>query len=516
MTVWALSIATFVLYFIFALSTIFDEAALAGRAAIMRTPAGIMLGGPGYGVENYSAPVAVANEGTMWIVAALSIMSIMHVVKHTREEEESGLAELVRASVVGRHATQIATMITLVIHLAVIAALNTFALALPFKGVAFIDALAMMVACSLIALVFGAAALVLSQITAHARTAIGMSLTAFGAAFAVRAAGDIQGQGGSLLSWFSPIAWAQQIRAFVDLRWWPLLIALATCIALGILAVYLSTRRDFNAGLIAAKPGPAHASPALRSPLMMAWVQQRGVFLWATLGLGITWFATGTLMSTMDEMIAELIETNAVFGLILGNDATIFAAAFLDVIMLFVALCCAAYAVSLGRRPRHEEESGRLELILAAPVCRRDWIGAQLTVSTITSFVMLVVATSALWAGAMLVDMTDPGLGDYAWAILAYTPAVLTFLTLTLALFVWAPACLGLSWALVAIAFVVGMFGPIFNLPSWVFSLSPLNAASTTFTEGADWPGVIVFGVIAALLAIAAFIGFGRREISTA
>ena len=43
-----------------------------------------------------------------------------------------------------------------------------------------------------------------------------------GVVYLARAFGDMQQTHGSWLSWTSPIGWAQQMRAFVDLRWWPL------------------------------------------------------------------------------------------------------------------------------------------------------------------------------------------------------------------------------------------------------------------------------------------------------
>jgi hypothetical protein len=61
--------------------------------------------------------------------------------------------------------------------------------------------------------------------TAHARAASGSALAVLALAAVVRGVGDMLHEHGSLLSWWSPIAWAQQTRAFVDLRWWPLLLS---------------------------------------------------------------------------------------------------------------------------------------------------------------------------------------------------------------------------------------------------------------------------------------------------
>src|SRR5699024_3342663 len=71
---------------------------------------------------------------------------------------------------------------------------------------------------------------------------------------------------GSWLSWFSPLAWAQQTMVFVDLRWWPLALSLGAIVLLLALAAQLSRRRDLGSGLRSAAPGPATASAALRAP----------------------------------------------------------------------------------------------------------------------------------------------------------------------------------------------------------------------------------------------------------
>ncbi|MEZ5190884.1 MAG: hypothetical protein R2717_08655 [Schumannella sp.] len=513
MLVWTLSLTAFGLYFMAALTNVFDEAALAARAAIMSTPTGIVMGGPGYGLDDYTAAVAMANEGTQWVVLALSIMSILHVVRHTRTEEENGLSELVRASAVGRQAPALATLLTLSGLLVAIAALTACGMVAVAPTTSLVDALAMMLGSALIALVFGALALVMCQVTAHARTAVGLSIAAFGLATVIRAAGDVQERGGSPLSWFSPIAWAQQTRAFVDLRWWPLLLAAGAVVVLLAIAAALATRRDFGAGLIAPRPGRADASGMLRGPFALAWVQQRGALLWTGLGLGAMWFGTGTLMSTLDEMVSDLVETNPVIGQLFGTDPGMFAAGFLDVMMMFTGVCCAAYAVVMGQRPRAEESGGRLELTLSAPLGRSRWLTAQLAVAGLGSIALLALSTYAMWAGAVLVGVTDPGLDRYTAAFAGYAPAVLAFLALTAALFGWAPRLIGLAWLPVAFAFVIGMFGSIFDLPDWVRALSPLHGVSAVFTDGVDGAGVTVLSIVVTALAGASFLGFRRRQV---
>ncbi|NLG45296.1 hypothetical protein [Gordonia sp. (in: high G+C Gram-positive bacteria)] len=512
MAVWLASITLFLVYFMVALTTVFDAAALQGRAAVMRTPTGIIMGGPGFGLDHYTGPVAVANEGTVYLVLALSLMSIFHVVRHTRADEESGLAELVRASIVGRHATAISTMLTLAGNLLVIAVVSGLAMVAAGSDVPVVDSLAMTLGASAVALVFGAVALVACQVSAHARTAIGISLGLFGAAFVVQAAGNVRQHGGSPLSWLSPIAWAQQSRAFVDLRWWPMLLSVAaTAIALW-LAAALSSHRDFGAGLVHARPGRPAARSSLRSPLALAWLQQRGALFWSTLGLALMWFGTGTLMSTIDDMVADLVKENAAFGKLFGTDPAQFASAFIGTMALFLAICAAAYAIAMGQRARGEETSGRLETVLATPVSRLRWLGSQIAVSVGGTVVLLTLSMIALWLGAVSVGMTDPGFNDYLGLLISYLPAVVIFSGLTFALYGWVPRAIVASWLLLAFVFVVGMFGPLLNLPTWVQAISPLYWVPADVGT-ISWPDVAGLTAVAAALIAIGCAGFRSRDI---
>lgn len=516
MSVWAVSMTLFVIYFTVALSTVFDDEALAARAAVMETPTGIVMGGPGYGLDDYTPLVAMANEGITWIVLSLAIMSILHVVRHTRAEEENGASELVRASAVGRHTAAVATVLTLAGHLLVIAVLCAGGMILVGDTVPVADAFAMMIGSVLSALVFGALALVAAQITAHARNATGLALAAFGVAFVVRAAGDMQERGGSALSWFSPIAWAQQMRAFVDLRWWPLLLSVAATVVALAVAAFLASRRDFGSGLIAGRPGPVDASTALRSPLALAWRQQRGALLWSALGMGLMWFGAGTMMSTLNDMVADLVDTNPVLGAIFGTDPSAFTTGFLGIMALYIAVCTAAYAIVMGQRAKAEETSGRLELTLSTPAGRVRWLGAQLVVTIVGTLIVLAVSVFGMWAGAELVGVDDPTLGDFALVYASYAPAVLVFAGLTAALYGWLPGATAAGWLLLAFGFVVGFFGAAFEVPEWVQGISPFHWVPEAFGDDFGTSGPIWLTLAAAALLALGLWGFRRRDLDSA
>ncbi|PWH07169.1 hypothetical protein DEO23_00440 [Brachybacterium endophyticum] len=512
--VWAIALTAFVLYFSVALRTVFDPEALAARAAVMRTPSGIVMGGPGYGLDHYTPMVAVANEGITWIVAALGIMSLLHVVRHTRAEEDAGRAELMGAGAVGRHAPALATLLVLTAQLLVITVLGALATLAGGDDASFLDGLGMMGGSTLAALVIGAVALLASEVAATSRTATGLALAGLALLFAVRAAGDLIHREGSLLSWFSPFAWPQQMRPFVDLRWWPALLSVAAVLVLLAVAAGLSRRRDLGRGLVADRAGRSQATSWLRSPLALAWRQQRGMLLWSCLGLGLLWLATGTMMSTLADMGRDLVSQTPALAGMLGSDSSAFTGQFLDLILLFAALCAAAYGiVASGQHCRAEETSGRLEAVLAAPVSRRRWLTAQLLVALTGTAVLLVVSVAALAAGALAVGVDDPDVGRYGAALLAHLPATLVFAALSAALFAWVPRGGGLAWMLIAVVFGIAMFGEMLDLPDWVQGISPFHWVPDSFTEDTDPAGPLMLLAVDAVLSALALVGIGRRAI---
>src|SRR4029453_11086235 len=116
-----------------------------------------------------------------------------------------------------------------------------------------------------------------------------------GASYVVRAAGDASGGG---WSWASPIGWAQKARPHAGAFWWPFLLCLVVALGFVAAARHLSHRRDFGAGLIAPRPGPARAAPALGNPIGLAVRLQRGVVFWWSTGLLLMAGASGFLVST--------------------------------------------------------------------------------------------------------------------------------------------------------------------------------------------------------------------------
>ena len=220
------------LYAVSALPTVYSTPAERQvRAELMKSPAATMMSGPGYGLDNYTLGAMITNEMVLWLAVPAAMMSIFLVVRHTRAEEETGRAELIRSAVVGRYAAPVSALIVALMANAGVAVLT--ALAMMSGGLDATDSVAVGVGLGLTGLAFAGVATVTAQLTEHARSASSLAMAVLGAAFLLRAVGDAAQPGGSIVSWFSPLAWIQQRRPFVDLRWWPLLLSLGVLAGCG-------------------------------------------------------------------------------------------------------------------------------------------------------------------------------------------------------------------------------------------------------------------------------------------
>lgn len=489
-----------------------DPAASEARSVLVSSPAMVSMTGPGYGLDDYTPGAAVANEFVLWVVLALAVMSILQVVRHTRSEEESSRSELVRAGTVGRHAPSVAALLLVLIMNAVVALASGAVVAAQGFDVA--QTFAMTLAIALGALVFGAVALVAAQAYEHGRGAIGLSFAVLGAAFLLRALGDIEGEHGSALSWFSPIAWVQQTRVFVDLRWWPLGLCVAAIVVLIVLAAFLGSRRDFGAGLVAVRTGRADAAPTLNGTVALAWVQQRGALLWTGLGLGAMWFGSGTIIREVPNML-DAVEGNPMYAALLGSGEDM-VRTFLGIFGLYIGAGAAAYGIAAALRVKGEEESGRTEIVLAAPVSRLRWFASSLVVALLGTAVVQLTGALALWLGAASTGYDEVAFGEYLELGLAYLPALAVLVGLAAALYAWLPRATGVAWVMVGYVFVVGMFADLFDLPGWARKISPFWWIGSPALEDVEASHMWGLSGVAVVLFVVAFAGFRRRDVPSA
>jgi ABC-2 type transport system permease protein len=467
-----------------------DEPQRLARVNLLKTPAGMMLGGPMFGGNETDLGAMMANELMLTLIVAASILAISTVIRHTRAEEENGIAELVLSSVVGRYARTYAALILVGGVNAILAV--TMTLAMASTGFRIVDTAAMCLGITGVAMVFAAVAAVTAQLWRQARTATGAAMAALAVAALVRGIGDVINNSGSALSWFSPIAWAQQMRPFVDLRWWPFAPLVVLAIALMALAAWLESRRQYDDGVIPSTGEKPNAHP-ITGVFGLHLTMQRG----QTIGWMVGLFLAGLAFGSMTKSLLDAAKDNELLARVLatqGRDGVY------TTLTQFLAAAATAYVVSAVLRVYNDEESGLGEAVLAGAVSRWKWLGTAVAAALVGSIVLMFFAGLGNGLGAGL-TLGEPGtIVKLTLAGLAYVPAMAVLAGL--AALAVAVKQTWIGWLAVTFVVVSLYLGALLHLPRWLIDLSPV--VRTTVPSSVPVTALVVMVVVTAALTLLA------------
>lgn len=506
---WIAGLALFVVYVATAVPQIAPTPAeLVGTAMLFESPVARMWVGPAYGMDAVSYERFFSGGYALYLYLLGALMNLLLITRHTRGEEQSGRAEVVRANVVGRHAPLTAALIVAAISNLVAIAVTTALLI----GVDYAVTGSVLIGLTLglTGMAFAAVAAVAVQLTENSRSAAGLTGVVIGVAFMVRALGDMMAVGGSALSWFSPLGWALQTAPYVLDRFWPLAL-LAVLTGVGIAAGYaLQARRDFGAAMLPVRRGRTSARPSLGTPVGLAWRLQRGGLIgWGVAIVALAGLDGGFGQAMLDAALDMPELLLQVFGGVAG-----LADGYLAFLAEFSGYLCVAYVVFAVQGLLVEELHGRAELVLATPTSRASWAGSHLLV--IMMNVVLIMLLSGLAAGVAFAAATGDWsvVGLSVAAHLNLVPGILVFVAVLALLFGWAPRLLvPLGWALAGVIFFLGVFAQLMNFPEWVLNLSPLRQPAKIPVEQFALRPIVVLLAITVLAMAVGLAGLRRRQV---
>ncbi|HET6732538.1 ABC transporter permease [Mycobacterium sp.] len=475
-----------------------EEAQRLARVNLLKTPAGMMLGGPMFGGNETDLGAMMANELMLTLIVATSILSILTIIRHTRTEEESGAAELVLSSVVGGYARTYAALILVGGVNAILAI--TMTLAMAATGFAFVDTAAMCLGVTGVAMVFGAVAGVTAQLWRQGRTATGAAMGALALAALVRGVGDVINNSGSALSWFSPIAWAQQMRPFVDLRWWPFALLVALAVGLMALAAVLESRRQYDDGNIPST-GERPNAHSIRGVLGLHLTLQRG----QTIGWGVGLFLGGLAFGSMTKSLMDAAKENELINRVLAAQGT---DGVYTTMTQFLAAAATAYVVGAVLRVYGDEENGLGEAVIAGAVSRWRWLLTAVASALLGSAVLMLLAGLGNGLGAGITLGEPETVARLTVAGLAYVPAM--GVMAGIAAIAVAVRHTWIGWFAVTFVVAALYLGALLRLPQWLIDLSPVGRT----TAPMEYPvaALVVMVLAAAALTLVAGWIYRRRD----
>jgi ABC-2 type transport system permease protein len=479
-----------------------------------------MAGNAGFRLLSLSSGPSVGayamNRSYVTLAILAAVMSTLAVVRHTRQNEETGRAELLLAGNVGPAAG---------IAAAVVVALGANLVLAPLLGLAMIvvgqpvaSSFAAGAAIAAVGVAFTGVAALTSQLSSTARGANGLAVAVLGLAFLISGVGNMLGHveaSGTVAfsawpSWLSPIGWGYEMRPFGGDRWYLLALFGSFSAVLIAAAVRLAVRRDLGSGVLPQRTGRACASRGLVRPFGLARRLQRPAFLaWlvALAGFGLIFGSVSGSARTMEGAARE-------WYLRTGGTNAMIDAWFTSMIEM-AGMAAAIYAVQVLLRMRDEEARGRLEPILAAAVSRPRWAMSQVASAGLGAAALLVTfATAMALTGGLVLGDTEGLLRELIAASLAQLPAVLIIIAAVVAVFAllprWAAA---VSWLLLGASVLLSpLFGPGLGLPAWIQGISPFTYQKAPAVQIGIVALVVLLAVATALTA-AGLAAFRRRDL---
>jgi ABC-2 type transport system permease protein len=468
-------------------------------------PVALAFNGPDQALDTMGGQIAF-QVGAFGLLMA-GLMSVLLVGRATRGEEDSGRLELVRSMPVGRHAPLAAGLLVVAsthVALGVLVAASMLAEDLPTAG-----SLVFGASFTAVGLTFVGLTAVTAQISENPRVATGTAGAILGASYVLRAVGDI---GDGTLSWLSPLGWGQKTRPYAGETWWPLLLCGALTAVLVRLSGVLAGRRDFGAGMVAPKAGPPRAAAWLRSPLGLAVRMHRGAVLWwavSVLALGLVY---GSLTANIEDFLGD---NPTMEDLIAALGKASLTDSYLATSLLIIALIATGPALQVLGRLRSEEAELRAEPVLATGTSRRSWVGSHLAVALAGGGLSMVGGGLGL---GVAYAATGGGLHQVprlVGASLAYVPAVWLLAGLALALFGLVPRWTAGGWVALTACLVIGMFGGLLDLPTWVLDLSPFQHTPPLPAASVQLLPLALLSATAIALVAVGLTGFRRRDLVT-
>jgi len=483
---------------------------LASRIAFARSFAGndalrLFYGYP-YDPLTVSGYSAWRVGGTLAIAAA--VFGVLAAVRALRTEEDAGRMELILAGCIGRGTAFSAAMWaialdTLILWLAECAG---FALGgLPVGGSAYLA----LAGASAVAVFVGVGALA-SQLAPRSRTALELGIAAVALSLLLRVIADTS-SGAAWVRWITPLGWAEELRPFTGPRPLVLLLPLSACLLLVALAARISARRDVGTGLLPVRDAAEADLRLLSSPTAQALRSERGSLTVWLAGTGVFALVIGMVSASVSSagISASIREELAKLGS--GSIAT--PTGYLAFVFVYFILAVSLLACAQVGAARHEEAEQRLETMLAEPIGRRRWLLGRLLLATAACATMSLVAGLLTWAGATSQGV-DISLAQMLEAGANCLPVALLFLGIAALAYAVVPrASVGLSYALVTVAFLWELVGSLLGAPSWLVKLTPFAHVGFVPTQSFRAGDAAVMLAIAVAAAAAALLAFTRRDL---
>jgi ABC-2 type transport system permease protein len=296
-------------------------------------------------------------------------------------------------------------------------------------------------------------------------------------------------------------------------------LALAAAVLLGI-AIPIFQRRDIGSGLFAwgrhtgAAVRVASRNIMLRLPFTEGlWEQRVGLTVWFVCTLVLGALMVSVTKSTADALFSDP-RLAAVF--LRASAGPLYAALLGFIWFGFALLLLAGYAVVQVSRWAAQDQEGRVEMLLSAPISRSRVIVDRALEFAFASL-LIVIGGSIGVAASLPSSGLNLDAGHLFTASLLLWPFALAFGGLGVAVASrWPRIAVPFLAAFAAVEYFFGDLAPLFKLPDWVANLSVFHLYGNPIVGATPWTPAVSMMLLFLAGFGAALALMRRRDVSSA
>jgi len=508
--VWILGVGLFSAAFVPAFEEIAKGQGLAGMYETLKNPAMISMVGPTpvETVADYTLGAMYAHEMLLFCGLFAMIISVLHVISHTRKEEDQGLMELVRSFKIGRQANSLAVMAEIIV-INVLLALFIGGVMMTFGADTISAEGSFLFGASIgFAGIIGAGiALFTAQIMPSSSGATGAALGIVGFLYIVRAGTDISNVGFSL---FNPLSWTYLTYPFTENNWMPLVFALIFSVIVVIISFALEGARDMGSGYLPEREGRGNAKKSLLSV--------RGLFIKINKGMMIGWMVAFVIMGaaygSIFGDIQTFLESNEMMKQMFSHAGFTIEESFTGTIMMVMIVLVSILPIAIVNKLFAEESRLHLSQLYATKVSRSQlyWTSIGLGIFAGLAGILLAAGSLGVTAISAMGDGATMEMVDFLAAGYNFLPSVLFFIGLAAFVLGWIPKLGKVIYVYLGYSFALNYFGGIVNLPDWFSKTAIQSWIPQMPMDDFDAPIFITITVLSIALMVIGYIGYSRRD----
>jgi len=506
---WVVLLGLFAGGFVPAFEEVAEDQGLAPMYEILQNPGTVAIIGttPIETAADYTIGAMFSQNLLLFTALFTAIICSLHVISHTRKEEDQGITEYLSSFKIGRQANSLAVIIeSIFINLLLMLIIAGIMLSFNSDSIT-VEGTFLYAASLAMAGIMGAVvALVMAQIFPNSSGATGSSLAIIGLLYVTRAVTDIVNVD---LTLFNPLGWIYLTYPFTENNWIFLFFGAVFSIILLIIAFVLEDKRDMDTNYLPEKQGREKANKSLLSI--------PGLFMRLNKGIIISWLVALILLGigygSIYGDLQMFIESNEFIAQMFGAEGFSIEETLTGTILMTLVSLAAILSIVVVNKLFTEEKKSHLNQIFSTRITRAKLYWTNIILAVIVGIIGIGLASGFLGTAALAVmeEGSSPmELSDF-FAMGYNQLAVLLFITGLAALFLgWAPKLNFLPYVYVAYSYVINGF---LDFPEWVENTTVHSWVPKMPMEEFDGTVFPTVTFISLIMMVIGYMGYNRRDL---